>query len=139
MKKMLTMCEDATIKVRRLVHNFEERISDTQAQVWDEHMQMRPDFNFKDISVASLKDIILLHDWWAANAGGKTPTDVGMTEEEFKERGVNVVIYANQLTRTGFPAMQNAAKMILEHHRAKECDDICMPFKDIIRLIPEDI
>ena len=62
-----------------------------------------------------------------------------VTEEEFKERGVNIIIYANQLTRTGFPAMQNAAKMILEHHRAKECDDICMPFKDIIRLIPEDV
>lgn len=61
-----------------------------------------------------------------------------VTEEEFKERGVNIVIYANQLTRTGFPAMQNAAKLILEHHRAKECDDICMPFKDIIRLIPEE-
>ena len=61
-----------------------------------------------------------------------------VTEEEFRARGVNVVIYANQLTRTGFPAMQNAAKMILEHHRAKECDDICMPFKDIIRLIPEE-
>lgn len=68
------------------------------------------------------------------------PTSFNMvTEEEFKERGVNVVIYANQLTRTGFPAMQNAAKMILEHHRAKECDDICMPFKDIIRLIPEEV
>lgn len=62
-----------------------------------------------------------------------------VTEEEFKARGVNVVIYANQLTRTGFPAMQNAAKMILENHRAKECDDICMPFKEIIRLIPEDM
>lgn len=61
-----------------------------------------------------------------------------VTEEEFKEHGINVVIYANQLTRTGFPAMQNAAKMILQHHRAKECDDICMPFKDIICLIPED-
>ena len=62
-----------------------------------------------------------------------------VTEEEFKERGVNIIIYANQLTRTGFPAMQNAARMILENHRAKECDDICMPFKDIIRLIPEDV
>lgn len=61
-----------------------------------------------------------------------------VTEEEFKERGVNIVIYANQLTRTGFPAMQNAAKLILSNHRAKECDDVCMPFKDIIRLIPED-
>lgn len=62
-----------------------------------------------------------------------------VTEEEFKARGVNVVIYANQLTRTGFPAMQSAAKMILQHHRAKECDDVCMPFQDIIRLIPEDV
>ena len=61
-----------------------------------------------------------------------------VTEEEFKARGVNVVIYANQLTRTGFPAMQNAARMILEHHRAKECDDICMSIKDIINLIPEE-
>lgn len=61
-----------------------------------------------------------------------------VTEEEFKERGVNIIIYANQLTRTGFPAMQNAAKIILKNHRAKECDDICMPFKDIIRLIPEE-
>lgn len=61
-----------------------------------------------------------------------------VTEEEFKVRGVNIIIYANQLTRTGFPAMQNAAKLILANHRAKECDDICMPFKDIIRLIPEE-
>lgn len=61
-----------------------------------------------------------------------------VTEEEFKAAGVNVVIYANQLTRTGFPAMQNAAELILKNHRAKECDDICMSFKEIIRLIPEE-
>lgn len=59
-------------------------------------------------------------------------------EEEWKALGANVVIYANQLTRTGFPAMQNAARMILENHRAKECDDVCMPIKDIITLIPEE-
>ncbi len=61
-----------------------------------------------------------------------------VTEEEFKKRGVNIVIYANQLTRSGFPAMQNAAKLILENHRAKECDDICMSINDIITLIPEE-
>ena len=67
------------------------------------------------------------------------PTSFNMvTEEEFKARGANVIIYANQLTRTGFPAMQNAAKLILENHRAKECDDVCMPIKDIITLIPEE-
>ena len=61
-----------------------------------------------------------------------------VTEDEFKTRGVNVVIYANQLTRSGFPAMQNAARMILENHRAKECDDTLMSIKDIITLIPEE-
>ena len=61
-----------------------------------------------------------------------------VTEEEFKKRGVNIIIYANQLTRTGFPAMKNAAELILKNHRAKECDDICMSIKDIITLIPED-
>lgn len=59
-------------------------------------------------------------------------------EEQFKEIGVNVVIYANHLTRAGFPAMQTAARMILQNHRAKECDDICMPFQEIISLIPEN-
>ena len=61
-----------------------------------------------------------------------------VTEEEFKSRGVNVVIYANQLTRSGFPAMQKAAQTILENHRAKEADDLCMSIKEIITLIPEE-
>lgn len=61
-----------------------------------------------------------------------------VTEEEFKARGVNVVIYANQLTRSGFPAMQNVAKTILANHRAKEADDMCMSIKEIITLIPEE-
>ncbi|MFG6340127.1 MAG: phosphoenolpyruvate mutase [Lachnospiraceae bacterium] len=62
-----------------------------------------------------------------------------VTEEEFRERGVNIVIYANQLTRAAVPAMQKAANAILEHHRAMECDENCMPFGEIIKLIPEDV
>ena len=61
-----------------------------------------------------------------------------VTEEEFKARGVNVVIYANQLTRAGFPAMKAAAESILTNHRALECDELCMPIKEIITLIPEE-
>jgi len=62
-----------------------------------------------------------------------------VTEEEWKEIGANIIIYANQLTRSGFPAMQNAARMILENHRAKEADEaLCMSIKDIITLIPEE-
>lgn len=56
-------------------------------------------------------------------------------EDEFAARGVNIVIYANQLTRSGFPAMQKTAQTILEMHRAKEADDLCMSIKDIITLI----
>lgn len=59
-------------------------------------------------------------------------------EEEWKELGANIIIYANQLTRTGFPAMKDAAETILRTHRAKECDDKCMSIKDIITLIPEE-
>ena len=59
-------------------------------------------------------------------------------EDEFKAAGVNVVIYANHLTRSGIPAMQKAARLILENQRAKECDDICMPINEIINLIPEE-
>ena len=61
-----------------------------------------------------------------------------VTEQEFKARNINVVIYANQLMRTGFPAMKKAAETILFNRRAKECDEFCMPFKEIIRLIPEE-
>ncbi len=61
-----------------------------------------------------------------------------VTEDEFKARGVNVVIYANQLTRSGFPAMQRVATTILENRRAKEADDMCMSIKEIITLIPEE-
>jgi phosphoenolpyruvate phosphomutase len=61
-----------------------------------------------------------------------------VTEEEFKKRGVNIVIYANQLTRSGFPAMKKTAETILKNHRAKEADDMCMSIKEILTLIPEE-
>ena len=58
-----------------------------------------------------------------------------ITEEELAAHGVNIVIYANQLTRSAFPAMQKTAEDILHYHRAKEVDDRLMPIKDIITLI----
>lgn len=58
-----------------------------------------------------------------------------ITESELAEHGVNIVIYANQLTRSAFPAMESTAKDILIHHRAKEVDDRLMSIKDIISLI----
>jgi phosphoenolpyruvate phosphomutase len=60
-----------------------------------------------------------------------------ITEKELSEHGVNIVIYANQLTRSAFPAMQQTAEDILRYHRAKEVDDRLMPIKKIITLIDE--
>jgi phosphoenolpyruvate phosphomutase len=60
-----------------------------------------------------------------------------ITEDKLAEHGVNIVIYANQLTRSAFPAMQQTAEDILKHHRAKEVDDRLMSIKNIITLIDE--
>ena len=59
-------------------------------------------------------------------------------EEEWKERGANIIIYANQLMRAEVPAMKRAAEIILENHRAQECDEMLMPFKDISCMIPAE-
>ncbi len=61
----------------------------------------------------------------------------GATEEELASHGINIVIYANQLIRAAFPAMQETARGILRAHRALEVDEQLLPFKDIIRLIDE--
>lgn len=58
-------------------------------------------------------------------------------EEEFAQRGVNIVIYANQLTRSAFPAMQKTAEDLLRYHRAQEVDERLMSIKQIITLIDE--
>ncbi len=59
------------------------------------------------------------------------------TEDELAEAGVRVVIYANQLLRSAYPAMVEVAKSILLHSRAAEAEEHCMFIKDIINLIPE--
>lgn len=58
-------------------------------------------------------------------------------EDELAAHGINVVIYANQLTRSAFPAMVDTAVTILKNARAQEADEKLMPFKDIITLIDE--
>ena len=44
---------------------------------------------------------------------GTLMAEICDAEEELAEYGVNIVIYANQLTRSAFPAMQQTAKDIL--------------------------
>lgn len=59
-----------------------------------------------------------------------------VTEKELIDAGVNMVIYANHLLRSAYPAMIKTAKKILEKGRSLETDDLCMPIKDILTLIP---
>ena len=60
-----------------------------------------------------------------------------ITEEELASWGVNVVIYANHMLRSSYPAMMNCAKSILMHSRSKEAAaEYCMPIKEILELIP---
>ncbi len=58
-------------------------------------------------------------------------------EDELYRHGVNVVIYANHLIRSAFPAMQRTAQVILENGRALEASENCMGIGEILTLIPE--
>ena len=60
-----------------------------------------------------------------------------VTESEFEQAGVNIVIYANHLIRSAFPAMKKTAETILKHHRSLEAEEYCMSIKEILNLIPE--
>lgn len=59
-----------------------------------------------------------------------------MKEEQLVELGISVIIYANHLIRSAYPAMVNTAKSILENERSKEASENCMPIKEILTLIP---
>ncbi len=59
-----------------------------------------------------------------------------ITEDELALWGVNVVIYANHMLRSAYPAMLSTAKSILANGRSYEADDMCMPIKQILELIP---
>lgn len=59
-------------------------------------------------------------------------------EKDLIKNGFKIVIYANQLLRAAYPAMKNAAKLILQKGRAFETDKKIIPIKEIINLIKND-
>lgn len=61
-----------------------------------------------------------------------------ITDRELAEHGANVVIHANHLTRSMFPAMQKTAESILAHDRSLEASENCMGIKEILELIPDE-
>lgn len=58
------------------------------------------------------------------------------TEKELGEWGANIIIYANHMLRASYPAMYKCAEKILEAERSLEVNDMCMPIKEILELIP---
>ena len=59
------------------------------------------------------------------------------TEQELAEWGINIVIYANHMLRSAYPAMVRCAEAILTHERSLEASQqYCMPIKQILSLIP---
>ena len=59
-----------------------------------------------------------------------------ITDNELASWGVNIVIYANHMLRSAYPAMLNTAKSILINGRSYEANDLCMSVKEILELIP---
>ena len=59
-------------------------------------------------------------------------------EKDLIKNGFKLVIYANQLLRAAYPAMQLTAKKILENSRAFEVEKKIIPIKEIINLIKND-
>ena len=57
-------------------------------------------------------------------------------EDELEAAGVNIVIYANHMLRSAYPAMVDTARSILQHGRSLESDESLMPIKEILHLIP---
>ena len=60
-----------------------------------------------------------------------------ISEEDLVEAGVSVVIYANHMLRSAYPAMMRTATTILRSHRCFEADEYCMPIREILTLIPD--
>ena len=61
-----------------------------------------------------------------------------ISEDQLIEHGIKIVIYANHLIRSAFPAMVETARSILKEGRCYEASErYCMPIGEILNLVPE--
>lgn len=59
-----------------------------------------------------------------------------VTADEFEKVGVNIVIYANHMLRSSYPAMWTAAVEILKNGRTAEIEEKLISIKEILELVP---
>jgi phosphoenolpyruvate phosphomutase len=63
------------------------------------------------------------------------PTSYNSTyESELEQMGVNIVIYANHILRSAYPAMISVASSILQNGRAAEADARIMPMSELLEI-----
>ena len=58
-----------------------------------------------------------------------------VTEEELKGRKIDIVIYANHLLRSAYPAMLKTAQSILANGRSYEAGQDLLGIKEILNLV----
>ena len=58
-----------------------------------------------------------------------------LTLPQLSTAGINIVIYANHLLRSAYPAMRDTATSILQYQRAREAEENLMPLPDLLKLI----
>ena len=61
-----------------------------------------------------------------------------VVEKELIDIGVDIVIYANHLLRSSYPAMVDTTKSILKNKSSYEASKNCLPIKEVLDLIPND-
>ncbi len=62
-----------------------------------------------------------------------------LTWQELEQAGFNIVVYANHVLRSAYPAMQSTAQSILKHQRSKEAEQNLMPVNELLQLIPSQL
>jgi phosphoenolpyruvate phosphomutase len=61
-----------------------------------------------------------------------------LTEDDLKEYGADIIIYANHLLRSSYKSMTRVAKQILSNKRSRECDDDCCAVNELFALFSEN-
>lgn len=90
----------------------------------------------KDSSAADIKEFAASYDKLKPKKPLMlVPTSYNkLYETELSELGASIVVYANQLLRAAYPAMERAALSILENHRAYEVEELCTPTTDLLNM-----
>jgi phosphoenolpyruvate phosphomutase / 2-hydroxyethylphosphonate cytidylyltransferase len=61
------------------------------------------------------------------------------TSKEFSDAGINIVIYANHLMRSAYPAMKTIAATILKNDRSYECEQELISVNELLKIIPGNV